>query len=115
MILLPVLYRPFAVLLICATTVTAAPFPTNMDLLVETVASAVDVGLAEMDMPDDTAAAPLLLVPQSKHDANWMVDHLLSSKLLDRGGHLRRAQVILPHFVRQTGVGMATDVNGGQL
>ena len=38
-----------------------------------------------MDMPDDTAAAPLLLVPQSKHDANWMVEHLLSSKLLDRG------------------------------
>ena len=72
-------------LLICVTTVSAAPFPTNMDLLVETVASAVDAGLAQMQMPDDTATAPLLVVSQSKHDANWMVDHLLADKLLARG------------------------------
>ena len=45
-----------------------------LDLLVETVASAVDAGLAEMKMPDAAAATALLVVPQSEHDANWMVD-----------------------------------------
>ena len=78
-------YRLLTALLFCATVATAAPFPTNMDLLVETVASAVDAGLAEMNMPDEAAAAALLVVPQSEHDANWMVDHLLAGKLIARG------------------------------
>lgn len=78
-------YRLSIALLICATAATASPFPTNMDLLVETVASAVDAGLAEMKMPDAAAATALLVVPQSEHDANWMVDHLLAGKLLARG------------------------------
>ena len=75
----------FAALLLVATTAFATPYPTNMDLLVETVSSAVDAGLADMDMPAEAAASALLVVPQNKHDANWMVDHLLADKLLQRG------------------------------
>ena len=74
-----------ATLLLVVTTAFATPYPTNMDLLVETVSSAVDAGLAEMDMPAEAAASALLVVPQNKHAANWMVDHLLADKLLQRG------------------------------
>ena len=38
-----------------------------------------------IEMPDDAASAPLLIVAQSKHDANWMVEHLLANRLLTRG------------------------------
>ena len=85
MTLLPVLHRLLAALLICATAAAADPFPTNMDLLVETVTSAIEEGLAQMSMPEDTGGAHLLVIPQSKHDANWMVDHLLAERLLGRG------------------------------
>ena len=84
-ILLRICYRLLAALTICATASAAVPFPTNMDLLVETVASAVDEGLGRIEMPDDAAAFPLLIVAQSKHDANWMVEHLLANRLLTRG------------------------------
>ena len=83
--MLPVLYRLLATLLVCATALNATPFPTNMDLLVETVSSAVDAGMAEMNVPEDAALAPMLVVAQAKHDANWMVDHLLANRLLERG------------------------------
>ena len=83
--MLPVLYRLLATLLVCTTALSATPFPTNMDLLVETVSSAVDAGMAEMNVPEDTALAPMLVVAQAKHDANWMVDHLLANRLLERG------------------------------
>ena len=56
-----------AALLLVATTAFATPYPTNMDLLVETVSSAVDAGLADMDMPAEAAASALLVVPQNKH------------------------------------------------
>ena len=84
-ILLRSCYRLLAALMLCVTASAAAPFPTNMDLLVETVASAVDESLARIEMPDDAATAPLLVVAQSKHDANWMVEHLLANRLLTRG------------------------------
>ena len=84
-ILLRACYRLLAALMVCATASVAVPFPTNMDLLVETVASAVDESLARIEMPTDAATAPLLVVAQSKHDANWMVEHLLSNRLLTRG------------------------------
>lgn len=71
--------------MICATASVAIPFPTNMDLLVETVASAVNESLGRIEMPADAASAPLLIVAQSKHDANWMVEHLLANRLLMRG------------------------------
>ena len=74
-ILLRSCYRLLVALMVCATASAAIPFPTNMDLLVETVASAVDESLARIEMPDDAATAPLLVVAQSKHDANWMVEH----------------------------------------
>ena len=83
--MLPVLSRLLATLLVCATALNATPFPTNMDLLVETVSSAVDAGMAEMNFPEDAALAPMLVVAQAKHDANWMVDHLLANRLLERG------------------------------
>ena len=78
-------YRLLAALMVCATASVAVPFPTNMDLLVETMAGAVDESLARIEMPDDAATAPLLVVAQSKHDANWMVEHLLANRLLTRG------------------------------
>ncbi len=84
-ILLRSCYRLLVALMVCATASAAIPFPTNMDLLVETVASAVDESLARIEMPDDAATAPLLVVAQSKHDANWMVEHLLANRLLTRG------------------------------
>ena len=84
-ILLRSCYRLLVALMVCATASVAVPFPTNMDLLVETVASAVDESLARIEMPDDAATAPLLVVAQSKHDANWMVEHLLANRLLTRG------------------------------
>ena len=83
--MLPVLYRLLATLLVCTTALSATPFPTNMDLLVETVSSAVDAGMAEMNVPEYAALAPMLVVAQAKHDANWMVDHLLANRLLERG------------------------------
>ena len=84
-ILLRSCYRLLVALMVCATASAAVPFPTNMDLLVETVASAVDESLARIEMSDDAATAPLLVVAQSKHDANWMVEHLLANRLLTRG------------------------------
>ena len=83
--LLRACYCLSAALMVCATASVAAPFPTNMDLLVETVVSAVDESLAHIEMPADAATAPLLVVAQSKHDANWMVEHLLANRLLARG------------------------------
>jgi hypothetical protein len=79
------LYCPFVLLLLSATTAVASPYPTNMDLLIETVESAVDAGLAQMAVPADAASVPLLVAPQSEHDANWMVDHILTNRLLARG------------------------------
>ena len=84
-ILLRICYCLLAALMICATAAVAIPFPTNMDLLVETVASAVNESLGRIEMPADAASAPLLIVAQSKHDANWMVEHLLANRLLMRG------------------------------
>ena len=45
-ILLRFCYLLLAALMICVTASVAVPFPTNMDLLVETVGSAVDESLA---------------------------------------------------------------------
>ena len=84
-ILLRICYCLLAALMICVTASVAIPFPTNMDLLVETVASAVNESLGRIEMPADAASAPLLIVAQSKHDANWMVEHLLANRLLMRG------------------------------
>ncbi len=84
-ILLRICYRLLAALMICATASAAIPFPTNMDLLAETVASAVNESLGRIEIPADAASAPLLVVAQSKHDANWMVEHLLANRLLARG------------------------------
>ena len=84
-ILLRVCYCLLAALLVWATAAVAVPFPTNMDLLVETVASAVDESLARIEMPTAAATAPLLVVAQSRHNANWMVEHLLTNRLLTRG------------------------------
>ncbi len=84
-ILLRICHRLLAALMLCATASAAIPFPTNMDLLVKTVTSAVDESLARIEMPADAASAPLLVEAQSKHDANWMVEHLLANRLLLRG------------------------------
>ena len=64
----------------------SSPLPTNMDMITAALEAAVEQGLAAMETPDTTTwEGALLVVPQAKHDANWLVDHLLSERLLARG------------------------------
>jgi len=67
------------------TTASAAPLPTNMDLLTATVEQAVERALAEMDTPEPMGTGILLVQSQTKHAANWLLDHVLIENLLDRG------------------------------
>jgi hypothetical protein len=79
------LYRLIALLLILPTFAVAAPHPSNMDVIIEAVEGAADEALAQIEMPADAGALPILVVAQGRHDANWLVDHVLTSRLLDRG------------------------------
>ena len=71
----------------------AAPAPaapvfadiTNMDLVVSTVEQAVDQALGAMEAQAVQRDQLLLVTPQSKHAATWLVDHLLAERLLARG------------------------------
>lgn len=108
--------------MVCAPAAVAAPFPTNMDLLVETVGSAVDESLARLEMPADAAMAPLLVVAQSKHDANWMVEHLLANRLLTRGFSVtldstaaQPASLRLSYRVLDLGVAAHSGLRGSQV
>ncbi len=78
-------YRLIALLLILPTLATAAPYPSNMDAIVEAVEGAADEALAQIEIPADASDLPILVVAQGKHEANWLVDHVLTSRLLDRG------------------------------
>jgi hypothetical protein len=70
---------------VLALAAAVVPLPTNMDLVIDTVERAVDQGLAHLEAPADVAQSPLLVVSQSKHDANWLIDHVLTGRLLERG------------------------------
>ncbi len=68
----------------------AAPAPaalvlTNMDLVVDTVEQAVDQALGQLETQAVARDQLLLVVPQGKHAATWLVDHLLAEGLLARG------------------------------
>lgn len=67
--------------------VRATYLPTNMDLVMETIEQAVDQALADMEFPADgpNREGPLLIEAQAKHQANWLVDHILVERLLGRG------------------------------
>ena len=71
----------------------AAPAPaatvftsiTNMDLVVSTVEQAVDQALGALEAQTVAHDQLLLVTPQGKHPASWLVDHLLAEQLLARG------------------------------
>jgi hypothetical protein len=63
----------------------AAPLPTNMDLVFATLEQTVDQALLEMGNLEPGSPAGFLVQPQTKHAANWMVDHILAARLLARG------------------------------
>ena len=60
-----------AALLLVATTAFATPYPTNMDLLVETVSSAVDAGLADMLFDENGHPRPSILVFKGEDQVRW--------------------------------------------
>ena len=60
---------------------------TNMDMIVSTVEEAAEQALSELDGTNRLIDldGPILLAPQAKHDANWLVNHVLLQRLLERG------------------------------
>lgn len=56
-----------------------------MDLVVGTVEQAVDQALGQLETQTVERDQLLLVVPQGKHAATWLVDHLLAEGLLARG------------------------------
>lgn len=78
--------RLVALLLLGPISVVAfVPYPSNMDALVATVEGAIDESLAGLEMSSETGDAPVFIAPQGRHDANWLVEHVLSQRLLERG------------------------------
>ncbi len=78
--------RIIALLLIGPFSAAAiAPYPSNMDALVAAVEDAIDESLAGLEVPAEAADAPLFIAAQGRHDANWLVEHVLAQCLLDRG------------------------------
>lgn len=63
------------------------PVVTDVDLVMETASTAVEKGVGDLDILSDSLAwqPPLLVVAQEKHDANWIVEHLLVEQMLSRG------------------------------
>ena len=76
--------RHALIFLLCLTTaVSAAPAPTNMDMVVNVLEAAVDDVLGEMKPPSGTV--PLFIASQKKHAADWLVEHILTQRLIARG------------------------------
>ena len=67
------------------SAVALVPYPSNMDALVATVEDAIDESLAGLEMSSETGYDPVFIVPQGRHDANWLVEHVLAQRLLERG------------------------------
>jgi hypothetical protein len=68
-----------------AAPAPAVPVLTNMDLVVGTVEQAVEQALGQLETQAVERDQLLLVVPQGKHAATWLVDHLLAEGLLARG------------------------------
>ena len=80
------LVRLVALLLLGPISVVAlVPYPSNMDALVATVEDAIDESLAGLEMSSEMGDAPVFIAPQGRHDANWLVEHVLAQRLLERG------------------------------
>ena len=88
--------RPSLAIAVCLSASTSwcgpahgadAPLTTNVDLVVQTAAAAIEDGLAGLDARSDSISwrPPLLIAPREKHDANWIVEHLLIEQVLSRG------------------------------
>ena len=60
---------------------------TDVDLVVQAASVAVDNGVANLDASRDSVTwqSPLLMVAQEKHEANWIIEHLLIEQMLSRG------------------------------
>jgi hypothetical protein len=71
----------------------SAPVATNMDLIVATVEDAADKALAGLDDGEmlSREQGAILIVSQSEHDANWLVEHVLIDRMLQRGFEVRVA------------------------
>ncbi|MCC7262268.1 MAG: hypothetical protein IT369_07085 [Candidatus Latescibacteria bacterium] len=74
----------------------AAPVLTNMDLVVGTVEQAVDQALGQLETQAVARDQLLLVAPQGKHAATWLVDHLLAEGLLARGFAVTLDSTALP-------------------
>jgi len=81
----PIFCHVLVFFLILPAAGAGAPLSTNVDLIVATLEQAVDEALAEMDIPEDAPNPSLLIGPQTQHAANWLVDHILTERLLARG------------------------------
>ena len=68
-----------------AAPAPAVPVLTNMDLVVGTVEQAVDQALGQLETQALAHDQLLLVAPQGKHAATWLVDHLLAEGLLGHG------------------------------
>ena len=78
--------RLVALLLLGPISVVAlVPYPSNMDVLVATVEDAIEESLAGLEMSSETSDDPVFIAPQGRHDANWLVEHVLAQRLLERG------------------------------
>ena len=79
--------RALILLLALAPTLGAAPLPTNLGLVAETLDQAAARALAKLQAMKgaDPLHGPLLIEAQSEHPANWMADHILCERLLQSG------------------------------
>lgn len=109
-------------LLILSIASGAAASPTNMDLLTETLEQVVEQALSEMEVPEIAPQASLLIQPQTKHAANWMVDHILADRLLARGfavtfdsTTVQADQVRLAYRILDLGITGRSGLRGGQI
>ena len=64
---------------------SAVQYPSNTDLLVEMIEVAIGEALDEMTVPDEVESPVIFIAKEGKHDANWLVEHVLAERLLNRG------------------------------
>lgn len=74
-----------ALLLAVPTGVRPEEPPTNLDLVVAAVERAADDALAQAPELAPGSAGAVVVAPQAPHAANWVLDHVLSERLLARG------------------------------
>ena len=60
---------------------------TGVDLVIQAASAAVQRGVTNLDASRDSVTwqSPMLVVAQEKHEANWIIEHLLIEQMLSRG------------------------------